>query len=437
MSTPPVVNALFTSHGARTVRRTLGALPRRLFGKPATLHYFHQCDDPYSHLLLLALPDLLARYRVTLVMHVVPPPGDAAAPDRERLTDWSRCDADELAQVAVSPAPTSRLFATQPDAHSVERAQSAMIALLDSNTDTTALLAAATRISTALWAGDTAALDACPAATATRTAEALQMADALRVRYGHYLGGTLYFEREWYWGIDRLHYLERRLFDSGLSTIPEFALIRPLPALQLGPRRAANGTPPVLHFFCSLRSPYTYLAVERCALLAKHYGAELRLRFVLPMVMRGLPVPKEKRMYIVLDTKREADSLGLPFGRIADPVGAPTERGLAVLHRAIGADKGLAFLESFMRGVWAEGVDAGDDASLNALAARAGLDAAFVADALRDDSWRAVAQTNRDEMLAAGLWGVPSFRVNEGSARWGQDRLWRVERDLQVLEKTS
>jgi 2-hydroxychromene-2-carboxylate isomerase len=33
-------------------------------------------------------------------------------------------------------------------------------------------------------------------------------------------------------------------------------------------------------------------------------------------------------------------------------------------------------------------------------------------------------------MLALGLWGVPSFRVDAQPARWGQDRLWQVERDL-------
>ena len=177
--------------------------------------------------------------------------------------------------------------------------------------------------------------------------------------------------------------------------------------------------------------------------LAGHYGASLRLRFVLPMVMRGLPVPREKRLYILHDTKREAERLGLPFGRIVDPVGRPTERGLAVLHRAVATGRGPEFLESFMRGVWAEGLDGGDDGDLALMARRAGLDTSLVTAALGDDSWREVASRNREEMLALGLWGVPSFRVDDSPARWGQDRLWRVERDLiaatqaQPVEETS
>jgi 2-hydroxychromene-2-carboxylate isomerase len=211
------------------------------------------------------------------------------------------------------------------------------------------------------------------------------------------------------------------------------------PAAQgtLGPAPLAAGAAPVLDFYCSLRSPYTYLAAPRVQRLARHYGAELRLRFLLPMVMRGLPVPRAKRIYIVQDTKREAERLGMRFGRIVDPVGPPTERGLAVLHRAIAAGKGPAFLESFLQGVFADGIDAGTDAGLGRIAARAGLDSAFVAAALADDAWRAVAQANREELLALGLWGVPSFRVDARPAQWGQDRLWAIEEDLIAARRAT
>jgi 2-hydroxychromene-2-carboxylate isomerase len=116
--------------------------------------------------------------------------------------------------------------------------------------------------------------------------------------------------------------------------------------------------------------------------------------------------------------------------RMVDPVGRPTERGLAVLHHAVAAGLGPEFLESFMRGAWAEGLDGGDDGDLDLMARRAGLESSLVTAALGDESWREVAARTREEMLAPGLWGVPSFRVDAAPARWGQDRLWRVERDL-------
>ena len=108
----------------------------------------------------------------------------------------------------------------------------------------------------------------------------------------------------------------------------------------------------------------------------------------------------------------------------------PRERGLAVLHRAIAEGKGEAFLESFLAGAFAEGIDAGSDGGLARIASRAGLDGASVAAALADPSWRAVAEANRALLLSLDLWGVPSFRVDDRPARWGQDRLWAVERDL-------
>jgi 2-hydroxychromene-2-carboxylate isomerase len=186
----------------------------------------------------------------------------------------------------------------------------------------------------------------------------------------------------------------------------------------------------VIHFYCSFRSPYTYLAAAQVRRLAEHYGAELRLRFVLPMVMRGLPVPLAKRLYIMHDNKREASRLGLPFGCVVDPVGEPTERGLALLHKAIGQGEGPALTESFLQGVFADGIDAGSDAGLLLIAKRAGLSADDVAAALADSGWRAVAEANRADLFARGLWGVPSFRLDERAAIWGQDRLWMLEQDL-------
>jgi 2-hydroxychromene-2-carboxylate isomerase len=98
--------------------------------------------------------------------------------------------------------------------------------------------------------------------------------------------------------------------------------------------------------------------------------------------------------------------------------------------------RGIEMAQSFLQGVFAEGVDAGSDKGLLVLAERAGLSQDDMRAALVDESWRAVAEENRADMLTRGLWGVPSFRVNDLPAVWGQDRLWMVEQDiLQVLRK--
>jgi 2-hydroxychromene-2-carboxylate isomerase len=420
------ISGLLTSAGLRDARRAVYALRRRLRGTAACVQFFHQADDPYSQLLLQVLSALVANYEIRIELHLVPPPDDAAAPDRERLQAWSRRDARDLATALGLEFEDP---GHQPDPAATETANRALAAALLADDAVEAPVGLATTIGRALWRGDQTALERLPAVAADRAATIMDAGAALRRKLGHYLGATLYFEGEWYWGVDRLGHLEKRLRGAGLArTIGAPPIVR-LPPVEYR-HRPTNGHRPELHFFCSLRSPYTYLAVPRVLELAARYDALLHLRFVLPMVMRGLPVPRDKRLYILRDAKREAESLGLPFGRIVDPVGAPAERGLAVLHRSITVGDGPRFLESFMRGVWSEGIDAGSDAGLHALAGRAGLDEAFVTAALADASWRAVARANREAMLALGLWGVPSFRVDGNPARWGQDRLWLVERDL-------
>jgi 2-hydroxychromene-2-carboxylate isomerase len=427
MSLPArAVGNLITSRALRALGFSLAAARRHLTGAPAVVHYYHQADDPYSHLMLQVLPALMQQHRFTLMLHLVPPPADAAAPDRERLQAWSRRDAASLASLLnleFSDLPQ------QPEAETIDLANRCLAQLFNSAAGSRTAVAQALAIGRALWRNDMAALLNFQAVPSGRVTLILAAGEALRKQQGHYLGATLYFEGEWYWGVDRIWYLDQRLRAAGLAWPEASAAIVRLPELEWRTPPATEQTSE-LHFFCSLRSPYTYLAVARVIELARHYKVQLKLRFVLPMVMRGLPVPLEKRLYIVRDTKREADTLGLRFGDMSDPVGRPTERGLAVLNHAITAGKGAEFLASFMQGVWSEGIDAGTDKGLLKIAARAGLDKAFVEAALEDYSWRAVAEANRDDMLASGLWGVPSFRVNNEAAVWGQDRLCMLERDL-------
>ena len=417
-----LLSSLLTSPALRDGRRLLASGKRRLLGAPAQVHYFHQVDDPYSHLLVQLLPDLLSRYRIELQVHLVPAPADSAAPDRARLQGWSRDDAARLAQqVGLNFVDNGEQPQTQRRA--------AAEALLAAAQQQGSFLHYAGRVSAWLWQPQAELRRGLNPLPAEAVASLLEQGAAQRKKLGHYLGATLYFESEWFWGLDRLDLLQERLQQAGLNRGSDTSSLAGLPEVSctLQPQ---NGQRPQLYFYGSLRSPYTYLAAVRARKLAEHYGADLHLRPVMPMVMRGLPVPLAKRLYIVRDTKRLAERHALPFGKIADPVGKPTERGLAVLFHALQAGKGTAFFESFLQGVWAEGIDAGSAAGLLIIAQRAGLDQAFVDTALAAEDWRAQAEANRDEMLGLGLWGVPSFRVDQRPAHWGQDRLWLIEQDL-------
>jgi 2-hydroxychromene-2-carboxylate isomerase len=413
------LTAALTSPARRNAMRALRAAHRRLTAQPATIHYFHDPADPYSHLTAQLIAALATRYRINLTPHLVPPPDKAAAPDAARLTDWSLRDAPVLAEAYDLQFPPSP---TLPSTAALEAHTTILAAALGTGD----FIDTALRAGADLWSGNPSPL---PSAPPGQTQSILEQGAALRRKLGHYLGATFYFEGEWYWGIDRLHHLEARLTAQGLDNTPARPRIAPARDVTLA-NEAGAATGNVLQFFLSFRSPYTYISVARARALAAHYGAELRLRYVLPMVMRGLPVPATKRLYITLDTKREAERLNLPFGTIADPVGPGVERGLAVLQHAIATNRGPEFCQSFLQGVFAEGIDAATDAGLQKLAARANISPAEVTAALADTAWRTVAEQNRQEMLEAGLWGVPCFRVDRGPMVWGQDRLWVIEKEL-------
>jgi len=417
----PLVARSITSTRRRDARRRRFEAERIRRGRPHEIFYFHQVDDPYSALTVQKLPEVAARYGVRITPYLVPPPPGWAAPERTRLESWSRRDAG-----LIAPAWGLDFCAQDaPSGADVAYGQAILQAAIAAGR----FMEAAPVVSRALWSGvplkAVAAIFGVAAPAATEAA--LAAGDRLRHRLGHYLGAMLFHAGEWYWGLDRLEDLEVRLQGLGCGGGPQGRLVAERPGVRLiETARSPDAATPALEMFLSFRSPYTWLAIDRTRALAGHYGVALNLRFVLPMVMRGLPVPAAKRNYILRDCMREAERLHLPFGRVADPVGRPVERGLAILLGAANTGRAADFASSFLRGVFAEGVDAGSDRGLRSLVERAGLDWREALDWMADEDWRVVAEDNRRALLAEDLWGVPSFRFG-GLAAWGQDRLWLIE----------
>ena len=356
MSLKTLAPQILTSSTIRNTVRLWHLLGRKVMGKPAGLHAFLEPGEPYSELLLQALPRLAERYGLDVQQHRVSPPEQSAAPEPEKLAAWSVLDAEVLAGVYGLDSVNGRCSNVPGEA---------------------------------------------------------ETGATLRKSLGHYASGMIWFEGEWYWGLDRLVHLERRL-----GTHPGEALFEPPPETQ-----ARTGG--AFDMFFSLRSPYSYIAVMRVFALARRWGAQLNLRPVLPMVMRSLPVPREKRFYIVRDCAREADRLGLPFGKISDPVGKGVENGLAILMDEIREGRGETFAQSFMHGVWTEGLDAARPADLYRICKRGGVEWERARGLISTEDWREPVEANRQALSAGGHWGVPSFRVGARMC-FGQDRLWQV-----------
>jgi len=409
-----------TSLKRREAAHARGEAQRRRTGAPCRLAYFHRIGDPASALTAPLLAKLAGRFDITVDVHLVGRPEAAVMPEPHRLEAFGRGDAERLArQFGLA----FRDPGTPPDPVRAARAEIAADAALDCPD----ALQTVCDIDAAFWTG--APLP--ETGDEARTAARMKTAEAQRDAAGHFQSATVFLDGEWYWGADRFHYLEARLGRQGLrrDDIPDATPLAPVlhESMATGDTGGAE-----LEFFPSLRSPYTYLAARRTFDLARRWNARVKISFVLPMVMRSLPVPRRKGVYFLKDCAREAERIGLDFGDICDPLGRPAERGLAVLHHALEAGRGEAFLLSYLSGVWSQGIDAGSDRGLRKLAERAGLDWTGARKALADESWRTTAETNRARLTGLGLWGVPSYRMGD-CAVWGQDRLWVVEEALARL----
>jgi 2-hydroxychromene-2-carboxylate isomerase len=186
---------------------------------------------------------------------------------------------------------------------------------------------------------------------------------------------------------------------------------------------------PQLDFYYSFRSPYSYLAAPRAFALPERFDVQLDFRGVIPMAMRGQAVPRAKRLHTLRDAAREATRLGMPFGRIHDPIGDGAMRCLLVGELAREVGRAREFVLEAGRCIWSEAADVSRDPALRQVCERAGLDWDRCVAALDDEAALARVRANTDALVKLGHWGVPVFVFGD-ELFWGQDRIEDVETAL-------
>ncbi len=423
------------SKRSRRLRRSYFELRRRLGRKGHVVSAFLQLDDPYSYLLARYLPELAATYDIELKVYLSQARGDAYQPAPDMAAEYAAMDAQRVARELGIPFLDKGV--TPPVEH--RRGLLDVLAARAEQDDFAEELFAVLGV---YWRGDTEA-----AARRSDTGESggadriIARSQRLQERLGHYNSGMLYYGGEWYWGVDRLHYLTARLDEMGVTRdgakSARLASLRHAMQLSLpvAPPAAARQLPP-LELFHSFRSPYSYLSLRRVYEIADAFGLQLTLRPVLPMVMRGMLVPRPKLLYIAKDAAREAERLGMPYGRIADPVGEGVERCLAVFRYAEAERKGRDFLVNAGAAIWGEAVDVSTDKGMRKVTGRTGLFWPDVLAAMESEDWRPEVEGNRESMMASGSWGVPTMRLGN-EVFWGQDRDWLLARHIEELCDTG
>ena len=205
----------------------------------------------------------------------------------------------------------------------------------------------------------------------------------------------------------------------------------------------------IIDVYWSFRSPYSYLVTPDLERLERDYDVHINLKVVLPIAVRAKESlfdasNRKPAMYIVMDSLRRAEFLGLPmiFPPLPDPVvqnyetlAVAPEQPLIMRLAKLGVEanrrgRGLPFAKAVSATIFGgtEGWDQGDHMA-NA-AAEAGLDLAEMEAAIADGDHLDEVEQNHADLDAAGHWGVPTMVVR-GEPFFGQDRIdtlrWRLD----------
>ena len=372
---------------ARQAKTRARAEARRVReGRAHVVEYFHQHDDPYSMLAIQVIDTLCARYDIELVHHDIRATGGQNQPELAKLDVWARRDAQMIAP-HYGLVPPSELD---------------------------------------------------PAQNPVAGADALDRGSARLAQLGHYSGAMFYYEGEWYWGVDRLFYLEQRLRDLGVCREPALPYICPRPPIDVSGVDASDLT---LDFYPSLNSPYTSIIYDKTLAMVQECAIKLDHKPVLPMIMRGVPATREKGMYIMFDTKREGAHLGVDFCPVMTPIGEPTRKLYSLLPWAREQGRDTHLLSAALGLAFRQGTSLGRSSGLRKAVERAGLDWSAAQAHLGTDGWKAQTARNQTEMTEElGLWGVPSYRLRGGDDAdlcvWGQDRLWLIAHEIRRRGKS-
>ena len=428
-----LITKLILSNKRKENKRVKAEKKRVKQGLPHTFIVYIAINDPLSYLLLQVLPELQHRFQVTFQFKPVLQKNSAMFPEMARWNENVLKDAIRLAKLYQLHAPTTHATASM---NNEQLSQDYSLQLVKFSQQDN-FIEQALPLFQDYWqptVQNNNAVNQCKTDGQNRTdlAKILSKNEQALQNNGHYLSATIFYGGEWYWGLERLHHLEQRLNQLLLPTNPKIQydkLHQPLqPYNQTNVATSISSKKPLTLYF-SVRSPYSYIGLKRAIALAEHYQIPLELKPVLPMLMRNLPVPKQKGLYIITDVKREADFFQLDFGHIADPLGQGVERCYALFNYVKAQGKANLFMLNFMQAVWTKGIRSETDKGMQKIIEQTGLNWQEAKTHLNGQQWHTWAEDNLKSLYDIGLWGVPSFQYQD-TCVFGQDKLFFIEQAI-------
>lgn len=423
---------VMTSERVRRWRDFPDRLKQRAHKLKPEVTLYHQLDDPYSYLAIEASALLVSRYDIDFRFELVEDSHDAGFSDSvEAREKWMRYRLHDARRLARAWCMDEFVRVDIPNAKAVQASKRCLAAA-----PPCARAGLALKLTRALWSGDQSALDELHTEyTGGNDEDARRLildGTNKRSERGHYQAGMWEFNGNWFWGLDRLEYLEDdlRRWDLAIDD-------RSVHGEFFTPTRAVNLESGTLDVFFSIRSPYSYLALARLEKLQDQHAHKLKVRYrpVMPMVERGVSLSPDKRRFILGDAARVANKLQIAFGYARDPLGPGLLPCLSLIYYAREQGKAAELAHSLMQGIWGEAVNVHSERGRRKLVERAGLDWAEAREHQYNERLTENLDKNQQQLHLMGLWGVPVFALTNDDNQlsdvfWGQDRLPWIEYGL-------
>lgn len=400
---------------------------RRIQRRPHQVIIWLRLNDPYSYLLIQALPRFIEHFSVQLIVKILP----YQEPDQHynhQLRDaWYLSQFHHLHfHDFQSPAEEDCFSASQ-------------LLLANRHLPVHDFLVLAKQVFGCLWEHQQHKLATLilrfKQLTHSTTEKKMRIAARQFEQQGQIKSAQLYYQGEWYWGLDDLSDLGDRLSEIGLNKLNhQFQLSSDSiyqdndylinDWQQLASIRAQKYT---LDYYFRFDEPLSYIYLTPLLALAEHYQLKVRLK---PILDTSQPLVEwHTQLYRYA---RLAEKYRLPFGGIC----RPDENGVRACcalfcyseQRGIANNITLALLSA----IWAEGRDVSHLSHLKTLLKTHNCVVPQLKTLINSAQWLAQIEQYTVEWAALEVAEVPSFYL-QGHRRIvfsGAHRLWALEMAL-------
>ena len=395
--------------------------------RPHEVLYFHKADDPYSYLTIHYLEKFISAYDINLKPIVV---GEENPETIHEPSLYNKYCLEDVRRIA-SYYDVNFSAKDYPSKDLINLANTILCSVEQEN-----FCEVAKDVSRYLWEGSEEELKKLSKkynSSLEEVNEKLQSGNSIRNDCDYYFGSAFYYEKELYWGVDRLNHLENRLAELGAKKTTDNQLICNLNTTA--PKEFISEKKLNLTYYPSLNSPYTFVSVKRVKELAEEYPVNLITKPVLPMLMRMMVIPDFKAKYIISDAAREGRKHGYEMKSIYSPIGKPARLGYSLFPIIDELGKGFEYIDGLLKASFQDGINIGDEEFLKDLVQKLDLDWEIIKKDLNSKKWKKILNDNCDDMYSGNCWGVPSFKITNLDDTdpfyvWGQDRMWLLKEEI-------